>query len=82
MIWNWYGKSLLPRYPRIDWKRVMGMRDVLSHRYFDVDTEVVFSVCADHIDELAGTIRRILDDLAPATDQTEPPGGRHRSDTA
>jgi uncharacterized protein with HEPN domain len=25
------GGSLLPRYPDVEWRRVMGMRDVLSH---------------------------------------------------
>ena len=28
--------SLLVRYPRIEWSRIMGMRDVLTHRYFDI----------------------------------------------
>ena len=29
--------SLLPKYPQIDWKKVKGMRDVISHHYFDID---------------------------------------------
>jgi uncharacterized protein with HEPN domain len=55
--------GLLLRYPQIEWKRVMGMRDVLSHHYFDLDAEVVYSVCEDHIEELARTVQRILTDL-------------------
>ena len=55
--------GLLSRYPQIEWKRVMGMRDVLSHHYFDLDAEVVYAVCDMHIDELAQTIQRILADL-------------------
>jgi uncharacterized protein with HEPN domain len=55
--------ELLARYPQIEWKRVMGMRDVISHRYFDLDAEVVYTVCDMHIDELAQTIQRILTDL-------------------
>lgn len=57
------GGSLLPRYPEMEWKRVMGMRDILSHHYFDVDAEVVYAVCASHIDNHAHTVQRILDDL-------------------
>ncbi len=64
--------ELLTRYPEIEWKRVMGMRDVLSHHYFDVDIEVVYSVCVDHIDDLAQTTRRILEDL-PEQDTPSPP---------
>jgi uncharacterized protein with HEPN domain len=55
--------SLLPRYPDIERKRVMGMRDILSHHYFDVDAEIVFSVCANHIDKLARTAERMAGDL-------------------
>ena len=39
------------------------MRDILSHHYFDVDAEIVFSVCANHIDKLARTAERMADDL-------------------
>ena len=37
------GGSLLSQYPQIEWKRVMGMRDILSHHYFDIDSEVVYA---------------------------------------
>ena len=55
--------TLLPYYPQIEWKRVMGMRDVLSHHYFDLDAEVVYSVCANHIEGLTQTIQVMLADL-------------------
>jgi len=55
--------GLLSCYPQIEWKRVMGMRDVISHHYFDLDAEVVYAVCDMHIDELARTVQRILADL-------------------
>ena len=55
--------GLLSRYPQIEWKRVMGMRDVLSHHYFDLDAEVVYAVCDMHIEELAQTVQRMLADL-------------------
>ncbi len=31
--------SLLAKYPQIDWKKVKGLRDVISHQYFDVNAE-------------------------------------------
>ncbi len=54
--------ALLPHYPEIEWKRVMGLRDILSHHYFDIDAEIVYEVCAKHIPELAESVRRILDE--------------------
>ena len=43
---------LLPTYPSIPWKRVMGMRDVIAHHYFDVDAEVVYGVISKEIEPL------------------------------
>jgi uncharacterized protein with HEPN domain len=55
--------QLLSGYPQVEWKRVMGMRDVLSHHYFDLDAEAVYVVCETHIPELIDTIQRIVVEL-------------------
>jgi uncharacterized protein with HEPN domain len=55
--------DLLSGYPQVEWKWVMGMRNVLSHHCFDLDAEAVYSVCETHIPELIRTIRQILTDL-------------------
>ena len=53
-------EKLLSNYPEIEWQKVMGMRDIISHHYFDVDAEAIFDVCANHIDKLANTIKKII----------------------
>ena len=58
------GTALLPGYPQVDWKRAKGMRDVISHQYFDVDAEVVLHTCTTHVPILRDTIARILRDLS------------------
>ena len=55
--------SLLPLYQQIDWKKVKGMRDIISHHYFDLDAEAVYQVCDNHIDNLAQTINKMIQDL-------------------
>ncbi len=55
--------ALLRNYPQVPWKQVMGMRDVLSHHYFDMDAEVVYAVCSEHIPVLIKILKRILLDL-------------------
>lgn len=37
--------ELLKNYPNIPWKNVKGIRDILSHHYFDLDAEVIFAIC-------------------------------------
>lgn len=59
-------KSLLKKYTEIDWKKVIGMRDVITHHYFDLDAEIVFDVCENHIEELANTINKIIEELNSA----------------
>ncbi len=55
--------QLLCRYPEMDWKGVMGMRDIISHHYFDLNAEIVFSICKDHMPDLINTITRMKKDL-------------------
>lgn len=57
-------KKSLKEYPEIEWKKVMGMRDIITHHYFDVDSEIVFSVCEERIPELTITVQNIRDDIS------------------
>jgi uncharacterized protein with HEPN domain len=56
-------KKVLSNYPEIDWQKVMGMRDIISHHYFDVDAEAIFDVCENHIEILGDTIKKIMNEL-------------------
>jgi len=55
--------KLLVNYPQIDWKKAKGMRDIITHHYFDIDAETVFGVCSEHIPEMKNVIDTILNDL-------------------
>lgn len=57
-------RSLLPRYPEIDWKKAKGLRDIISHHYFDLNAEAIFDVCENHIEKVAITIDQIIKDLS------------------
>ncbi len=57
-------KTLLSQYPQIEWDKIKGMRDIITHHYFDIDVEVIFDVCKNHIDDLERTIQKIIHDLA------------------
>jgi uncharacterized protein with HEPN domain len=52
--------ELVARYPDIEWKKIKGMRDIISHHYFDVDAEVIFAVCKNHINPLISTISKMI----------------------
>lgn len=56
-------KQLLQKYDNIDWKAIKGMRDVLSHHYFDMNAEAVYNVCTDELDDLHTTILQMIKEL-------------------
>lgn len=55
-------KRLLEQYPDIEWKKIKGIRDFISHHYFDLDAEVIFGICQNNIDDLLLTLQQIKDD--------------------
>lgn len=56
-------KELLEKYPQIDWKGAKGMRDIISHHYFDIDANDIYFVCDTKLEELLKTIILIKNDL-------------------
>lgn len=55
--------KLLPRYPSIEWKNIKGLRDVLSHHYFDMNAEILFDICSTKLSELSRVIKQMKKDL-------------------
>jgi uncharacterized protein with HEPN domain len=55
--------ELMGRYPEIEWKKIKGVRDIISHHYFDIDAEVIFAVCENQIDPLISTIGKMIREL-------------------
>lgn len=49
-------KKLLPTYSSIDWKKIMGARDIIAHHYFDVDAEEVFNIIKNDLEPLKKAI--------------------------
>lgn len=56
-------KKLLFFYPEMDWKGVMGMRDIIAHHYFDLDAEIVYDVIKHDLPKLKDVLQQIVDDL-------------------
>ena len=50
-------KKLLVKYPDINWKTAKGIRDIITHHYFDLDAESIYDVCENNIEPLLKTMR-------------------------
>jgi uncharacterized protein with HEPN domain len=47
-------------YPEIPWSRIIGMRHVLVHEYFEIDLDIVWRVVSDDLPRLKSQIHAIL----------------------
>jgi len=57
-------KKLFKAYSQIPWREVAGMRDILSHHYFDLNAEVAFEVTTEHIADLQEVLKQIVEDIS------------------
>lgn len=55
--------ALLEKYPQIKWNDIIGMRNVISHAYMEIDYNVIFKTCKTHLPVLKETIKSILNSL-------------------
>lgn len=53
-------RKLLPHYPHIPWREVMGMRDIIVHHYFKIDADVILATVRDGIPPLLAVIKEML----------------------
>jgi len=53
----------LAKYSEIDWRGVIGLRNVLAHDYFDIDTEEIFKICRRDIPKLLNTVQQMLREI-------------------
>lgn len=53
----------LKSYPNIPWQQIIGMRNVLAHEYFDVDTDIIFKTVKEDIPELSKVLTLMKDDM-------------------
>jgi len=38
--------------PNIDWSGAAGLRDIIAHRYFGIDSNLVWDIVTNHVPEV------------------------------
>jgi uncharacterized protein with HEPN domain len=56
--------------PKIEWRRITGMRHVLVHDYFDIDREVVWNTVEKDLTPLRAALVDLLDLLPDNSSRT------------
>ncbi len=55
--------NLLEQYPEVNWRGVKGVRDVISHQYFNIDAEEIYYICTHDLTPLRTTVSRMILDV-------------------
>ena len=60
--------SVLPEeitttHPEVQWKQVVGMRDVVAHGYFKVDLDIIWTTITENIPSLRPVIEKMLSEI-------------------
>jgi uncharacterized protein with HEPN domain len=51
------------RATNVPWSKIIGMRHILAHDYFQIDTDIVWDVVEHDLAELKQALRGLLDEL-------------------
>ena len=56
-------KTFRDKNSEISWKKIIGTRDILIHRYFGIDTDILWEIIKKDIPKLKNKILKIKKDL-------------------
>lgn len=59
--------SFREAHPEIEWRRIIGLRNVLVHQYAEVDIDILWGVATEHVPELI----ELLEPLIPLPPESE-----------
>lgn len=49
------------KYPEVEWIKMAGLRDILAHEYFGIDSAIVWDIIQNKLPPLKSYIIRIID---------------------
>ena len=56
-------KGIKARYPKVEWRKIAGTRDMVIHSYFNVDLDIIWNIVKNEIPLLRRQILKIKEEL-------------------
>lgn len=51
------------KFSKIQWRQIIGLRHILVHEYFGIDTNLIWQIIANDIPQLKESIQKVLEQL-------------------
>jgi len=67
---NYISKELQGEHPEVPWTKIIGMRNILVHSYFNIDLDVVKAVLEQDLPNLKSQIVHISEELENTPQET------------
>lgn len=49
------------KYSQVEWKKIAGLRDIIAHAYFSLNTQIIWSIIQTKLEPLKGAVEAILE---------------------
>ena len=63
---NHLSPELRNAHPQIPWPQIIGMRNLVSHEYFRIDTRTIWLTAIESVPKLRSDIEKIVNELSVA----------------
>ena len=56
-------QELLVNYPQVPWRKIVGLRNIISHEYANIDYDIIWTVIKKYLSPLRETVELVRQDL-------------------
>jgi uncharacterized protein with HEPN domain len=60
---NHVDEEMMAQYPSVEWRKIVGLRNLLIHEYFGVDAALVWDIIQNNIPDLKDQLSIIVEEL-------------------